>query len=366
MPENDEFISGLLNEQAIASMKDGRTSPSFPALNEGLEAKFFATAHEFFRSWLNDKQGATNNSAPCAIVMSRAIAQDIKRLEAKTIWYFASSFDVPIEGKILVANYDLSIVAEVPCDICTNPQSLGDALVELKLADSVHCMMRGDRREMHLCQAGLKGGSTSLVLSASSEVKLDPATIDAELWRFHCTFTQTSAGVLRPWKSAGNRITIDEAELKISSMLGYFLGTVVGPDNVNVEDQTPHGRIDIKIAKHGMKDEHGPCALECKVLRSREASGTETKSVSARRMIDHATEGVQQAYEYRKDINGTIAYLCCFDARSEDEDQSEVLAFAAIQNIFVRRYFMYSSPAEHRRAAIAARKAGKLLSGEVA
>lgn len=364
MPENDDFISSLLDEGIVASLEGEAGGPSFPASNQGLETEFFATTHKFFRDWLTDKGGCKKDAAPSAIVLSRAIRQDIERLSAKIIWYFASSPDASIDGKILVANHDLSVVAEVPYKACPNQQEIGNALVELGFADSVHCMLRGDRAEMHLCEAGLNGGSTCLDISVSNSIQLDSPAVDAQLWDFHCRFTQTSSGVLRPWKNATQRITIDEAELRISLMLGFILGTVIGQENVTVEDQTPHGRIDIKISRHGMKDELGACALECKVLRSREASGTNTRAVSARRMIEHASEGVQQASDYRKDILGTLAYLCCFDAREVDEDQPDVIAFAATQNVLVRRYFMYPSPADHRKAAMKAKKAGMLLSGE--
>lgn len=365
MPENDDFISNLLDEGAVASLEGGAIGPSFPASNEGLEAEFFATAHRFFREWLDDKGRCKDNAAPCAIVLSRAIAQDIERLSAQTLWYFASSPDAPIDGKILIASYNLSVVAEVPCEICADPKAIGDALVKLGLADSVHCMLRGDRAAMHLCRAGLNGGSTRLDVGASSTVQLDSLAIDAQLWEFHRTFTQTSSGVLLPWKGkAANRITIDDAELRISMMLGFFLKTIVGQDNVTVEDQTSHGRIDIKISRHAMKDDLGPCALECKVLRSKAAAGKYPRKVPPEEMIKHASDGVQQAVQYRKDIKGKLAYLCCFDARDKDEDQPEIKILAAANDVTLRRYYMYSSPSAHRDAEAAA--TGQMLSGAVA
>jgi len=148
-------------------------------------------------------------------------------------------------------------------------------------------------------------------------------------------------------------------------MLGFHLGTVVGKDNINVEDLQPHGRIDIKIAGRAMSQDLGPCAMECKVLRSREALGDGSRSVSAEKMISHASDGVHQATEYRQDIGGKLAYLCCFDARNEDADQFEVQKLAHEYDVTLRRYYMYSSPKDHRYAAAAAKKEGTLLSGEV-
>ncbi|MBU3029697.1 hypothetical protein [Paracoccus marinaquae] len=83
-------------------------------------------------------------------------------------------------------------------------------------------------------------------------------------------------------------------------------------------------------------------------------------------MVKHASDGVQQAVQYRKDIKGKLAYLCCFDARDKDEDQPEIMTLAAANDVILRRYYMFSSPSAHRAAEAAAKAAGKLLSGAVA
>jgi hypothetical protein len=365
VPENDNFILGLLEPEAIYSLSGGTGAPSFPASNEGMEAQFFVSAHKFFQIWLDGHGGPKAGTKPCAIVLSRAIVHDMERLGATRVHYFDSSADAAISGKVLIASHDLAIVAEIPLKNCSTKGALGTALTGLDLQDAVHCVLLGDRGEIILCGGGLNK-PTTLVKVQKNSPKLDSILIDKLLWAFHEKFTQTSSGRLMPWKNAKERITMDDAELRTSMMLGVFLGMSVGDDNVTVEDHTSHGRLDVKIHGSAMKSDLGPCAMECKVLRSREVSGTKTKAVAAQRMIDHASEGIQQACNYRKDINGTLAYLCCFDAREVDEDQPEVLAFAATQSVLVRRYFMYSSPADHRKAAMSAKKAGAFLTGEVA
>ncbi|MBZ9882730.1 hypothetical protein LB535_10230 [Mesorhizobium sp. CA10] len=366
--DTDDSILAVLEDEALTSLAQSSGGvPSLPASNDGLEAEFFAATHKFFRMWLAEKGGPKAGVKPCAIVLSRSISQDIETLGAKRLFYFESTADAIIGGKVLIANNDLSIVAEVPFGKCLSENAVANALDRLGLANAVHCLMRGHRGEMVLCRDGLNGPTTLLKVEQASVLKLGPTEIDKQLWAFHRKFTQTSSGVLRPWKGKSeNRVTIDEAELRISLMLGFYLGTVVGEDNITVEDQLPHGRLDIKISGHVMKSTLGPCAMECKVLRSKESAGTIIRNVPLGKMVDHASGGIQQAVEYRQDIGGKLAYLCCFDARLVDEDQPEVQALAKANDVTLRRYFMYTSPGEHRKAAAAAKKAGALLTCEVA
>jgi hypothetical protein len=365
--DQDDPLNGLLASSALDALAQhaGDVAPPLPASNEGLATQFFGAAYEFFQAWLAAKGGKTPGTKPCAIVLSRSIGQDIERLSAKKLRYFKVSCEAAIAGRLFIANSDLSIVAEVPTDACGSAAALGDRLESLGLQDAVHCLLLANKGEMILCRDGIDGNPTSMKVGPQVIMRFDPNALDRSIWKFHRLFTQTPSGYLRPWKGkSSDRVTIDQAELRISLMLAFYLGTIVGADNVGMEDQLPHGRADIKVAGNAMTEGLGPCAVECKVLRSRE--GTKSTSVPAIRMVEHASEGIQQAVEYRLDLEGTLAYLCCFDARLKDEDQPEIVKLAADNDVILRRYFMYDSPKSHREAALAAKKAGTLLAGEVA
>ena len=136
---------------------------------------------------------------------------------------------------------------------------------------------------------------------------------------------------------------MQQLELRISSMLCWYLNAKLSGEYVSAEHHTPHGRLDIKVAADIMVPEIGHCALELKVLRSHLPSGTTGRSyttVTLQEMVDHASEGVMQAVNYRADIGAGLAYLYCFDTRIADEDQAEVLAVAAANDVQVRRLFM--------------------------
>lgn len=371
MPESplDPALEAFLNGDLVEALRQqGRGEvPLLPASNEGLEAEFFGRVYRYARSWLLERSGPVPGVAPSAIVMSRAIHQDIAALGAEIVPYFEACPDLDVGGKLYVANDDLTIVAELPGKGGSNLAGVAKALKALGLDQSPHTVFRVDRGQVILSREGVLGANSCVNIDLGALKRLTQLELEREIWRFHRLFTQTPSGFVLCWKgSPADRVTIAQLERQISGMLAYHLGTIVGLDHVAMEHYTSHGRLDVKVSGPAMVPGIGPCALELKVLRSRMASSRKSwTSVSVTDMVKHASDGVQQAVEYRADIGGNLAYLCCFDARLADEDQPEIEQLAKDNDVILRRYFMYDSPKAHRIAAAAAKKAGKLLSGEV-
>lgn len=349
-------------------MADGLGAiPLLSASNEGLEATFFGGCYSYLRALLIEKKGPMAGAKPAAIVLSRAIAQDIERLGAKVVHYFRSTHDRPIEGEIYIANDDLTIVAVLPGKKLASAAAIANHLIALELDTSAHSILRIERGEMILARDGVLGVNSCVKVELGAPQRLSQMDLERQIWEFHRKFTQTPSGFLLCWRgSPKDRLTVEQLERQISGLLAFYLGREVGFDLVSMENYTPHGRVDVKVSGPAMLEGIGPCALELKVLRSREgATKAKSTSVSVAAMVKHASEGVQQAVEYRKDLDAKLAYLCCFDARATDADQPAVHKLAVDQDILLRRYFMYDSPEAHRIAAAAASKAGKLLPGEV-
>lgn len=371
MPIDPKSVSSILDQStldALTAMGDLRT-PNLPASDEGLEAEFFLKVYEFSRSWLVDAGSRAEKAAPCAFLLSRAIRQDMERLGAEVVHYFAATPDADIEGKIFIANDDLSIVAMVPTGQKADVAQIGKCIVDLDLTAMPHAVVRLSRSEMIICKNGLPGGSEPMAIKQYSEVRLSELQLEKLMWEFHRAFTQTPSGYLHCWRgSPATRVTSEELERQISGIMSFYLGKEVGPDHVTAEHHTPHGRIDIKLSAPVLEEGKGPCALELKILRSRQFSKNAKDGytpVSAPSMVKYAKEGVDQACEYREDIDAKTAYAIFFDARFDDEDQVEVVDYAALRGISMKRYFMYDSPRAHRSAKSAAVVAGKTLSGEV-
>lgn len=357
-----------LDDAALASLRGAGLAgvPRMPASNEGLEGEFFAQAYDYTRRWLLDKGGPVPNAKPGVFVLSRAIQQDLSRLCADIVYYMNSCVDVDVCGGVFIANADFSIVAKVPVLACNDLNAIVAALTAAGLHEAPHMVFRPHRGEVILCQCGVLGSNSPVPLILAPRKQLSALDLERHIWEFHRQYTQTPSGYLKPWKGAtGDRITIEALEVRISTMLGVHLGGLVGRDYVRVEDQTPHGRADVSIVGAAMAPGVGGCALELKVLRSRQSAGTKWNNIKAEDMLEYAKEGIGQAVEYRQDVGADLAYLCCFDARFDDEDQQEVIALGQSKEVEVRRYFMYDSTAAHRAAKAAADKAGVLLAGEV-
>ena len=357
-----------LDDAALASLRGAGLDgvPHLPASNEGLEAEFFARVYDYTRRWLLDKNGPVPSANPCVFVLSRAIHQDASRLNASIIHYLNSSVDEDVCGGVFISNEDFSIVARLPDQDCGNLKHIVAALKAADLHEAPHTVFRPNRGELILCKRGILGKNSCVPLVLDPHKQLSQSDLERHIWDFHRQYTQTPSGHLLPWKgAAANRITIEALEVRISTMLTVHLRRLVGLDNVRMEDQTSHGRVDVSIVGAAMTPGVGGCALELKVLRSKKTAGARIVNVTLEEMLDYAKEGIGQAVEYRQDVGANLAYLCCFDARLNDEDQPEVIALGESKKVEVRRYFMYASTAAHRAAKATADKAGVLLAGEV-
>ncbi len=367
------FIDALLDIGIADSLLGpaGPTVPGMPATDDGIEAEFFLAAYRYAKSWLVERGGEAGDSAPCAFVRLRSVNVELTRLGTVPIHYFKSRPDHDVSGGVYVASSDLGVVARTDPARHHDVDALAAAIAGYGLADCTHAIFRADRAELILCRSRLMGASSTarVPIELGAPVRFSREELERRIWRFHSQFTQLPGGCMVPWiGAAADRIPAHDLERRISLTLCLILNKDLQNDLASAEANADGGRLDIKVAKEAMVPGHGHCALELKVLRSREPSGTSRRgfsTVSANEMLKHALDGVEQAHDYRVRLAAGSAYLCCFDARLEDEDQSEVVEAAARLDVRLRRYFMYGSPALHRSAKSAARQAGQLLPGEV-
>lgn len=367
MPEGDEENDGqLIDLSLVDELIDtyGPSVPHFSATDEGLSAGFLAEIYEYVRERVIEHGKVV--AAPCVFVQSRSVTTQASELGADPSPYFRSLPDKQIGGRLFLANDDLSEVHELDAS-CDTIEDIASTLAKYGLEKQTHAVYRQDRAELIICEAGWAGG-TRLVKIRTSRARLTRHELELTVWKFHRQFTQTPAGLLNCWRGkAANRVTAERLERSISGHLAFWLVIIVGQDSVTMEHDTPHGRVDVYVNKHGMDPAAGACVMELKVLRSRQYSASAEKGwtdFSDADMIEHASEGLTQAKEYLDDQRADCAYLMCFDARLTDEDQPEVLALARRMGIEIRRYFMYVTTAAARRARQEAIAKGSKLPGE--
>ena len=350
---------------------DASAVPALPASEEGLEAGFFLAVYRYAREWLREQGGRAASAAPCAFVHVRAVNTELTRLGATPVDYFKNLPDEDVCGGLYVASGDFELVARTPHPPARTVSAIGRTLDTCGLAGCTHAVFRADRRELILRRSGsaTSSPSTRLTIELDDPVRLTPIDLERWIWNFHCEFTQLPGGVLLPWLgSPAKHIPVHELERRISANLCFYLNKDLGRDHASTEHYTSGGRLDIKVAAEAMEAGHGHCALELKVLRSRQPSGnsrTAYTAISLAKANRHALDGVEQADDYRQRIGAGSAYLCCFDAREVDQEQPDVERLAATLNVLSRRYYLYHDPSSHRAAKAAARRAGRLLPGQV-
>ena len=306
--------------------------------------------------------------SPCVFVRPRSPRQEAERLGAVRVDYFKSMPDLDVGGAVFVSTNDLNLVARASCAPCGSVGEIGAALRTLALHETTHVVFRPDEGHLILCRTGLDGPHSLVAVELETCRRIESIDLERRIWRFHELFTQTPGGYLLPWLgSPAERVPVQELERRISGLLCFFLNAMLPGDYVSTEHYVPHGRIDVRVAADMMVPSVGACALELKVLRSRRPSGRglQYTAVSANEMVRHAEDGVAQAVDYRGQIGAGLAYLCCFDARFDDEDQPTVVTLASQQDVRLRRYFMYDSPETYRRGVVEAQAAGRLLPSQV-
>jgi hypothetical protein len=363
-----DLVTSLDNALIDALRADLADVPGMPTSNEGLEAEFFARAYQFARSWLQERDGPVEGEKPALLVLSRAIQQDLVRLQTKPRPYFSALPDGDCGGQLLIATPDFSQVAQLQDAAIETIEGAAEALQGAGLHACAHVVFRPDRGELILVPGGQSGTPRRVPITLAPPVRLSEAELERQFWEFHTDFTQTPSSYLNCWRGkASDRVPVEELERQISGMLAFWLVTIVGREHVSMEHYTTHGRVDVALFSAAMAAGLGPSAIELKVLRSRQWRSTSKgwDSVSEEKMVEHAKDGVQQADDYRAKLKGKIAYLCCFDARINDAGQPEVAKLAASKKVVLRRYYMYESQSAYRAARAKADKAGELLSGEV-
>jgi hypothetical protein len=236
----------------------------------------------------------------------------------------------------------------------------------LGLGDRVAVLVLPAERAIGLCMRGVNGTCLRVSIPEHPSLNMQISEFDHVLWRFHEEFTQAPECHLIPWEKAKERIPVRELERRIQNMLWYHLKYVVfGKQLVIKEGATAKGRIDIHIQDGVLGPSMGSCVLELKVLRT-SFPGVSGGRWSEQENIEHATQGIEQALDYQSETGAKNAYLCCYDARSVSQDQElpSVPDECQARSVHYRRYYMFSSTPERRRAARAAAKKGELLAGQ--
>ena len=156
------------------------------------------------------------------------------------------------------------------------------------------------------------------------------------------------------WTNPSDPWPRDDAEALVQSHLKAGLTLRFPYCRVRHEQTQTAGRTDLEIERFNPLDRSSvtyEAILELKVLRSRSHTGKQVSDAATKGVIE---EGVGQAASYRKVKEARWSALCCFDMRrssvSDEECFAHVLESAAAEDVKLKRWLVYASPAEYRKA----------------
>lgn len=175
--------------------------------------------------------------------------------------------------------------------------------------------------------------------------------------------TPDNSGPVRLWHSATKGHPIEEAERTVQQFVRSGLAARFNWCTIHSEQAGKVGRTDLEIVDDrtgSLGDVIHHALLELKVLRTFSQSGTRYPPANTEEAI---AKGVHQAHEYGSSKNSLLKMLCCFDMRIQDE--GDVSTFASVKGnaealrVLLRRWYLYRSSDDYRRARTATRLAAR-------
>lgn len=349
MPPDDKLdaVRSRMNPEAIAIVKQAPSAITAPGPSdpETDNLAFENELHRYTADWLDNHEVDRVQAKPYAIVLSRSITEDQIMLAGagfagKRYDAFRHQRGNEITGCVIFAtmNFEQAIVVQV--DSMIDAQSLFDVVSGCGCSDRIYGVLEPGPKNLIVRHPN--GSTRSTVVPPSNQhSSWTLARLEAELTNLHAAFTRTPSGVVMPWVNAGEGLTVDRLELRISKALAYALDVNFARGSVLAEAGSASGRIDIFLTPAVLVT--GAGVIEVKVLRSYRTSKGAKIKVSAEFNEKWAVKGVKQADIYRNDYSASVAYLCCFDARDDDADLPEVEKVAKSRGVKSKRYFMYRS-----------------------
>ena len=156
------------------------------------------------------------------------------------------------------------------------------------------------------------------------------------------------------WHDSSRYWPLEDAESQVQSYLKVGLAMKFPYCTIRHEQTHLTGRTDLEIEQQDTLDRSvyvRHAVLELKVLRSFWSTGSTVSDTKTKEWI---SEGVRQAAAYCSENGFQWSALCCFDMR--ENDVGDGASFAHVReradslDVMLKRWFLYASAAELRRA----------------
>jgi len=213
------------------------------------------------------------------------------------------------------------------------------------------------RKKIHWYPEGTENEKLMQEYEVNSIDTIDELGIDGALADFHHQSLLTPNclhGKFSMWSNASKYYPCKNLERAIQELLKISLYSRFHGSVVIAEMPSPVGRYDLMITQYATANTFVPCAvLELKAFRTFGYSKEETPSKYSKSVHQAAAiEGLDQAYEYKKEWKAKLGFLCCYDARQDAsiDIMKPIQADADDKSINLRHYILYNSAKSCRTA----------------
>jgi hypothetical protein len=256
-----------------------------------------------------------------------------------------------IDGAVYVAGSALNDVYELRA-AGRDLNAVFERLISVGLGVRPTVVILGGGHEAVLCPNGVENEQTSARIPLRS-VTVSRASVDSLLNEFYENWLQTPQDFAPVWHSARRRVPVENTEKVIEGLLFPFARATFRTTHVvRREDEMLSGRADISILPRPDRIASGSCVVELKVLRSRRYHLDPGKAATCPAAVNEQAivDGLNQGLSYRQDLSCELAFLCCYDMRSENSDTilQQYATEASTKKVDLRRYYLYGSSKEYR------------------
>lgn len=332
--ETGDDDKGLLN-QALALNAVKAVGPGDEEPDSQVEA-FLRACGDYLRAWqrAHKEERRHKQLAPAMFIFSPSQLPEIVWPAAQKAQAFKNTCALQLGGSLFVCNENLRLVFQADVGF----KNEGDALKflddnGLQSCAAVVFLPQQDALLVHEPNED-PNDAVRIDLGPVSSEPFSFDKLDEYLKRFYADFLETHDGDCDIWAKATKRQLKPEPERQIQKSLNAFFKWTIGRYGAKLDQEikTRRGRSDLRVLRYHSPTEWRQAIMELKVLRP-------GNSPNAR---DWALKGIDQLVGYRKgeEEQTEACYLCCYDARPDDQDILEVQAAAQVANVLPRRYFM--------------------------
>ena len=329
--DDKDLLNKALAVKAIRTVGPGDVQPE-----SNVEA-FSRECVEFLRLWQRTHPESQRHKqrAPALFMCSPNQIPEAVWTAAQKVPSFKKTCPAKLGGSLFVCNENLRSVLQADRKF----KSEGDALTFLDQQGLRECAGIVFLPQQDAILVHTPGGDpndaerVNLGRIINRPFKFDD--LNDHLSQFYVEAVATHKGECDIWADAHKRVLKPRAEQQIQRSLNMYLRLTIGRYGAKLDrevDSRWEGRSDLRVLRFVSPEEWQQAILELKVLRS---TGTPTAR-------DWALEGIGQLIGYRtgEETETVACFLCCYDARTADDEIPEVDLAATQYDIVHRRFFM--------------------------